>query len=416
MNYTTTHNMSSTTASNMFSTTASNMSSTTASNMSSSFNTAVTLQDLNDQEAMRRLAPMIYLAILICIGLPGNIIVIVTYLTQYKKSTHRIIILGLAWIDLVACTVGMPFEIIEMRFQYTFYSAVACKIFRFNNTFISLGSVLTIVVMAIDRFRRVCRPLKAQMTIKHAKITCMLALVVSVFLSWPAIVYLGIRTVKLKHNITGIDCSVSDAFWKTKYPFYHNAVLFLIFIVCLVSLVVIYSMIGRRIFSHVRFRSRFVSSRSTSSARTTSTTTGSQRSEQAQFQLLPKPQEKDDIQINNRVLDPKESKTNKNEIDKSEKELRKTRKITKIAFLITLMFVLSYLPHLILVIMTAVKGRFLAKPGPVVSALLPIVSRSIFINNMVNPLIYGFCDAKFRTTVSRSICRICGCFYSQKKR
>lgn len=406
--FATSYDMSSRTISTMFS--------PTTSNMPSSLGIQITLQDLNDEEAMRRLAPMIYLGILILIGLPGNIIVIVTYLTHYKKSTHRIIILGLAWIDLVACVVCMPFEIIEMNFQYTFYAEIACKIFRFNNTFISLGSVLTIVVMAIDRFRRVCRPLQAQMTIKYAKIICMAALVVSAFLSWPSLVYLGIRTVQLKHNITGIDCSISDAFWKTKYPFYHNAVLFLVFIICLVSLVIIYAMIGRRIFSHVKFRSRFVSSRSTSSARTTSTTTGSQRSAQAQFQLLPNPQgEGQNTEDNIAMTAKEESKTNKNEIDKTQKELRKTRKITKIAFLITLMLVLSYLPHLILVIMTAVKGRFLAKPGPIVSALLPIVSRSIFINNMVNPLIYGFCDKKFRTIVSQNICRFCGCFYRRKK-
>ena len=79
-------------------------------------------------------------------------------------------------------------------------------------------------------------------------------------------------------------------------------------------------------------------------------------------------------------------------------------KITKVAFAVSVLFVVSYLPHLILATLTAVKGSFVAAPGPVVSAVLPIVSRSTFINSVGNPFIYGIIDHRFRRIVKQMFC------------
>jgi hypothetical protein len=80
----------------------------------------------------------------------------------------------------------------------------------------------------------------------------------------------------------------------------------------------------------------------------------------------------------------------------SVKEDATSRKLTKIALAISLAFILSYLPHLTISLLTALKGKFLLPPGPVVSAVLPIVTRSFAINNVVNPIIYGLMDKRFR--------------------
>lgn len=76
---------------------------------------------------------MIYLGILIVIGVPGNLTVLFVYLLKFDSSTYRTFIVVLALIDLVGSAVCMPFEIIEMNFQYTFYAVGACKFFRFIN-------------------------------------------------------------------------------------------------------------------------------------------------------------------------------------------------------------------------------------------------------------------------------------------
>jgi hypothetical protein len=82
--------------------------------------------------------------------------------------------------------------------------------------------------------------------------------------------------------------------------------------------------------------------------------------------------------------------------DQSVKEDATSKKLTKIALAISLAFILSYLPHLTISLLTALKGKFLLPPGPVVSVVLPIVTRSFAINNVVNPIIYGLMDKRFR--------------------
>ncbi|XP_048733489.1 cholecystokinin receptor type A-like [Ostrea edulis] len=363
----------------------------------------LTLEELNQIEVQRRLPPMVYLATLILFGVPGNLTVLFVYLFKFESSTHRTFIVALAIIDLVGCVVCMPFEIIEMNFQYTFYAVGACKFFRFNNTFIALTSIFVIIGLSVDRYRRVCKPLKTQMTVFTAKIACGIAVLLAILLSWPILFLLGTRHVKLPYNVTGYDCSTDDKYRSTIYPMVHNAVLFLIFVFAIVLLMVIYILIARKIFKHIKFRSTFKASISSSisTRKTSSTKLSSQKQEAVVL-----------VNVNNttspsqKVKPSNDSNMNRSkQRNETNSEDKSKKKITKIAFAICMAFILSYLPHLVITIWTAVKGGFIAKPGPVVSAVLPIVTRSIFINNIINPFIYSFLDRKFRRILLKSICK-----------
>ncbi|OWF50527.1 putative tyramine receptor 2 isoform X1 [Mizuhopecten yessoensis] len=406
------------------------------------FTPGLTLQQQNDEEFYRRLAPVIYLAVLMVVGIPGNLLVLVVYFRDFTRSTHRTFILSLAALDLSVCLVSLPFEIFEMRFQYTFYNVIACKLFRANNNFLSLGSIFTIFCMSIDRYRRVCRPLRIQMTPSVSLLYCFGALVVSLIFAWPNFVISGIRNVSFKHNVTGSDCSLSDQFAKTIYPIVYGGVLFIIFLIVIVFLIVVYSLIARKIHKHSKFRDNFQSTSSCSSTPTQVSAISNPNSnesneknksskeaglEQVELDMTSPTVKQEDIKPSAKVnfssseaTEPVAKSTTKNisstgtsqrTANRSTKanttlpnaSRKRTAKITRITFTISLVFILSYLPHLVLSLMTAVKGGFVAKPGPIVSALLPIVTRSIFINNVANPLIYGFLDPKFRQSCKNAI-------------
>lgn len=363
----------------------------------------LTLEELNQIEVQRRLAPMIYLGILIVIGVPGNLTVLFVYLLKFDSSTYRTFIVALALIDLVGSAVCMPFEIIEMNFQYTFYAVGACKFFRFNNTFVALTSIFVLLALSVDRYRRVCRPLKPQMNVFMARVLCGVAALLAILFSWPIFFLLGTRHVSLPNNVTGFDCSTSDEYKKTIYPLVHTAILFLTFVISIVTLIIIYSLIGRKIFKHVQFRNTFRTTKSSSisSGKTSSTKLSSEGKEAVVLVNINKVTSSTDArkQSNGTELKKPVAKQKENNDEKSK------NKITKIAFAICLAFILSYLPHLIITVWTAVKGGFIAPPGPVVSAVLPIVTRSIFLNNIVNPFIYGFLDRRFKKIVLSYICK-----------
>jgi hypothetical protein len=65
-------------------------------------------------------------------------------------------------------------------------------------------------------------------------------------------------------------------------------------------------------------------------------------------------------------------------------------------FAITIVFVVSFLPHLALMVLTAVDEHFWASLSESEAVLCDLLLRSYFINNMANPIIYGFLDIKFR--------------------
>lgn len=361
-----------------------------------------TLQEYNDEEANRRLIPVIYLGLLMLIGIPGNLIVLIVYPSRFPKTTHRMFITGLAVADILVCVVTLPFEITEMRLQYTFYNSWCCKFFRACNTLFALSSIFILMGLSGDRFRRVCTPLKVQMTSRHATIYIMFCVVLAVIFSWPNFFISGIRLVNLGNNVTGYDCSLSDQFAKTKYPTLYGGTLFLVFIICMISLIVLYSLIGRQILKHFQFRRRF--SRS-STSKSTSSTPVSNDSRKLMSTNKAEQEYNNEVFIDNKPKETQEMLTRKSHRKSSKhhstkhqsvKEDATSKKLTKIALAISLAFILSYLPHLTISLLTALKGKFLLPPGPVVSAVLPIVTRSFAINNVVNPIIYGLMDKRFR--------------------
>ncbi|XP_062620828.1 cholecystokinin receptor-like [Saccostrea cucullata] len=365
----------------------------------------LSLEELNHIEVQRRLAPMIYLGILMLLGVPGNLTVLFVYLFKFGSSTHRTFIVALAIIDLVGSAVCMPFEIIEMNFQYTFYAVGACKFFRFNNTVVALTSIFYIIGLSFDRYRRVCRPLKTQMTVLKAKIFCFVAVIIAILFSSPVFFVIGTRRVQLPYNVTGYDCSTDDKFKNTIYPVVLNGTLFLFFVFAIIFLSVIYILIGKKIFKHITFHTSvaYTNSSSISSKKTSSTSLQSNGQQAIVLENISNMASQSEdlatkrLKQNLQFSQPKQSQT--------KEEPRSKTRITRIAFAICLAFILSYLPHLVISVWTAVKGGFIVKPGPVASAVLPIVTRSIFINNVVNPFIYGFLDRRFETIVLKSLCK-----------
>ncbi|CAC5388306.1 HCRTR2 [Mytilus coruscus] len=348
-----------------------------------------TLSDYNKEESLRRLAPLIYLVILFITGIIGNTIVLIVYPLTFPRNTHRTFIVGLAISDLLVCLVTIPFEIIEMRFQYTFYNVVACKIFRSISYWFSLVSMIILIGSSFEKYRRICKPMQRQMTVKSCRIYIVTVFVFTLLFAWPNLLQGGIRLVKLSNNITGHDCSLSDDYAKTLFPIVSEGILLLFSIVCICFLIVIYSIIGRRIFIQSRFRKQF---------ETHSRNTNKNYDRPSSGIVTT-----DGIKSIN-TIENSEVSEGVNTIQN-----RSVQKLTKIVFVISVVFVLSYIPHLTISLLTAIKGKFLLPPGPVVSAALPIIARSFIINNVANPIIYGFMDSRFRKTCKFLLFKIFHC-------
>ncbi|KAL3887971.1 hypothetical protein ACJMK2_000356 [Sinanodonta woodiana] len=200
----------------------------------------------------------LFVGVLMVIGFVGNSAALYFYGWKTKTTPATIFIFALAIFDLLSCCISMPMEISDMRYFFTFESVAACKMFRFVNHFAVIASALTLLGIAVDRYRRICKPFDNQMTIRQARIVCGVCASASVLFSWPAMVLYTAQPVNVKYTETvylqGKDCTITLDESYRPYIWAFHIFHFIGFIVMTIALAILYALIGRQLFKHKKFR------------------------------------------------------------------------------------------------------------------------------------------------------------------
>ncbi|KAK3598539.1 hypothetical protein CHS0354_005820 [Potamilus streckersoni] len=76
----------------------------------------LTLEEINDAIAKTHIGGAVFVGILMLIGFVGNLHVLLIYSFRTKPSNHRIFILCLGVLDMVTCSIGMPFILVDLRY------------------------------------------------------------------------------------------------------------------------------------------------------------------------------------------------------------------------------------------------------------------------------------------------------------
>ena len=373
---------------------------------------AVTLTQLNNEEIYKNIGGLIFVSMLMITGLLGNLHVLVVF-GKMKPSNHRTFICVLAIVDMIGSTVGMPFVLVDLTHPLTFYMTAACKILRMVNYFIGTSSILLMLVVTVDRYRKVCHPLKWQLSGKMAKVVCCVVLIVSVGLSWPALILFGHTTIELGYNnLTGVRCSTDDKYANSPYQTYFNLMLIVMVLIALVAHIVLYSIICGVIKNHnlnklelkeIKSVRRGASCHSDNAVSTTEISIVSTTESSPPLQSI-KQHERRNKKVHN---SSKYRKTSVSE-DKNEntvhfknnlKKFRETRRMTIIFFAIIAIFFISYVPHLTLKVIVYSQKDFLARLSRPGIILYNTFIWCFFINNSANPIVYMFLDIKFRAEV-----------------
>nr|KAG5712473.1 hypothetical protein BaRGS_011447 [Batillaria attramentaria] len=189
------------------------------------------------------------------LGVLGNSLVLYVYNRRLRKGTIRWFIQALAVFDLLSCLVAIPGEIVDMRINYTFGHSPMCQVLRTVSMFCTVASGMTLVVVAVERYKRICTPLGRQITPREAQIIVGVCTGVAAMCAAPASVLYGEQTTPTDDpRINGSDCSTADTFINTVFPLAFSSFQCLLFVGGALVLVVLYSLIGRKIWSHAHFR------------------------------------------------------------------------------------------------------------------------------------------------------------------
>ncbi|XP_052271354.1 neuropeptide FF receptor 2-like [Dreissena polymorpha] len=138
-------------------------------NQSEEVGVNVTLDQLNSEVVATKYGAIIILGILIPLGVIGNGHVLHFYIFKKKNTNTRVFVCCLAVIDFVASSICFPW-VISFNFNpLESYSDAFCKILYILNYFLAVGEVLMLLVIAVERYRKICEPFKPQITLKQAK-------------------------------------------------------------------------------------------------------------------------------------------------------------------------------------------------------------------------------------------------------
>ncbi|KAH9523305.1 hypothetical protein Btru_066343 [Bulinus truncatus] len=440
-------------------------------NMANTTNTTpYDLDQLNNARAMVMLPTLLVFGTYIIVGLIGNTLAVYIFSFRLKSGTQNILIVYLAVFDLLTCSLAVPFEMTDLVFSAWYPSLAGCKLMRFTNTFCTAGSIFTLIIIAVDRYRKICRPLKKQMSARDVKLSLIPVLVCATIYSVPAFWVYGFRTLQTEiPGLRGRDCSTPDVLSDSRIPLIYNLFLSASFVVLTSVLWVIYFKIyrvtKRRGQTMKKYSQASPGSTSQSNEMTSSTGTDNTMTESvspAVFDCIKSPvisfvnqsesvlvseikghnssdpppvsltscsyslslddtvdtqmkvfsptmQKLDDVKCSNdtKIKGKQRPSLNKGPRCESTNEKRIKNKTTIIAFVVTVVFVLSFLPHFSLQV--AKKSNMLHdyKLTGGVLVVYNIFTRSYFINSISNPFIYGVLNSQFCSEAKKVIRNLC---------
>ncbi|ESP03372.1 hypothetical protein LOTGIDRAFT_237684 [Lottia gigantea] len=403
------------------------------------------VQLLNEKMVWVMIVPIIYVAVMMVIGLIGNILVVYVYGFRWQRTPIKCFITTLAVFDLINCTITMPTEIAILVNFFSFDAHIFCKISRFSTFWMNNSSVVLLFAIAIDRFIKICMPNKKSFDYHKAKVTCTVSTIIGIVVSWPALVVYGNKTFPLPPNgqFMATQCSVADGLEKTTFPIGFYVYLWVAFLAIALVMIILYALIGAKIWMQKskgdkRKNSLKASLRSTGSnsqandkeisvisvkkladvektnsmelsddAFDDNATSSSDEQKKVQVQTPVKMPEKKEPRTSTSKSPLKSLSTFSRSISISKSGLQ-AGKATMMLFVITMVYILSFLPFLIVSILLTTRGpMWYIAMSPNSQMLVQLFMRSYLISNTGNAIVYGFGNQKFRGECRKAFKRMC---------
>ncbi|KAL3890825.1 hypothetical protein ACJMK2_003100 [Sinanodonta woodiana] len=357
-----------------------------------------TLDELNEIEVKLLLPVIIFISITMVVGIVGNALVLYVHVFTFKLeiATHRYFITFLAMADITFCLICEPCIIVVLTHPYTFRNGLACKFLRAFSYFNILVSILVLSIIALDRYRRICRPYENQFSKRRIKLIFGIIMLISFIFSTPCFILYGRNTVQTGvANITGFQCFPDDTYKDTLFPNAYVIFLFAVFLTLTAGIAVLYTLVWREIRKHKHaIKSRGLSyaiklNAPSYTAETNVIETASSPTTQSLNAIF-----YDEITVDDPGKGTKEWK--KTDKYKWQDQKVKSIRVSKMLFAVTAFFAFSFAPFLSLEIITFFNEQFIDGLDNTSTLFYQLFWRTFAIHFMVNPFIYGVMDRRFR--------------------
>lgn len=365
--------------------------------MNTSVDTNDILVELNRGKAKELIPACIILGCVMLFGLSGNIFVLLFIWRKAGRCIASFFILVLAFTDTLVC-LTIPFVIVELIRTYIFSYNILCQLYVFSKFFTALFSGFVLLTIAVYRYRRICRPLKGQLTLKGARITVISLTFPVLMFSLPEIFFVEIVSMDIPNkynvNVTGRACTLKEVNDDKLniFKIILEGIFVVIFLTSFTVLIILYFLQAKTVVRLSRDLAQFKFSKdlskSSASLSTSCLSVANCRSPEtpASMDVVTHQTKQQQSLIQDRGVERQGSST----------------KITFMFFVIALVFFLSFMPYLAY----SLWRTFKAKPSEVLipSPLNLFCLNSYLINSVTNPVILGIFHMEFRQYLKRLFC------------
>lgn len=220
-----------------------------------------TLLSQAQHEIFMRLLPVIVCMVVVgIVGILGNILTIIFYVSKSRRCPSTIQISCLATVDLLVCFMVVP-NIVEMVININYDQSFMCKLTHFFGLWTIASSCLILWIIALDRHRKICKPFVKQMTVKTTEHAIVGIVVFSFFLSVRNFANFDSNEVHvfipvINRTLNGLYCTTrDDPGYKISVTIFHS-IDFLLLLMVWITIVVCYTRIICTLFKMKRTKKR----------------------------------------------------------------------------------------------------------------------------------------------------------------
>lgn len=388
------------------------------------------IEELNFHYVNVFIPNIVWSLICLVIGIVGNVIIILVYIFKMKNyNEERYFIPILALFDLCAVIFSTIYFILDYMYFVNFQSSIICKLITFSTYSWTAISGHTLLVIGVQRYLKICKPHGSQMTLFWRRAAVAITIGYSAAFSSPLLYSAGIKEFNWTfedRNVTVKTCAL-NADNNIQFNHVYFLLTVIVIIVNMLAILGVYIPIGHVIYK-VFAKKRHVKNIATHNSDVTvesriESTDDNQGIEVSNDEGFKTSCENLESSNTDKTVQSSTHQTlnvsgrseirNKYSLPKQKKPHisvgRKSRsKVNFNLMLITviLFYLLSYIPVIYVFVVRTDETYYWHNLSNVQVRLQLCLVRFYFINNIVNPFIYGYFDFSFRESM-KSLFKCC---------
>ncbi|KAK3088057.1 hypothetical protein FSP39_014113 [Pinctada imbricata] len=361
------------------------------------------------QELVTLLLPnTILMFLLLIFGFTGNVIILYCYGYRIKKGkgqSNRDFITCLATYDLLACVLGSSFGIALNFHPLDFKHDVVCRLLWFATGTSVFGAWLILAVIAIHRYRMICRPLADQLTVSGRRKSAFMAALVGSIVAFPSLFLFGAHEFTIKgFDSKGYTCGKLVREDLKILQSFYDLVIGIVGFATFFVILILYCFVGRVIYLRVRMQ-RYNRKRVTTVLQERSSSTA----------------EKDRLSAGSRAISTITLFDSKGDLTSLQSEMANNLKIKekkntpnrlrwkdfRFSFMfitISVMYIVSYLPRTYISIRERLDTDLWKSLTDQETVLYLFLYRMYIVNSVTNPIVYGVFDSRLRKEIRKVVC------------